>query len=630
MHSDLTLEILDQQTMDLGEQFREFKAKVCSAYHTQELDCEVDAQSRRQAKDAAKRVETGKVNNVGQVTAAPQSEPGAIGKGKGKASLEQSRDIPVPKQLQRKKLFNFQTYKFHALGDYVASIHHFGTMDSYSTKPGELEHHTSKDRYRHTDRKAFVHQLTQIEHHQTRLRHIKQRQQGKDFCTEVNEMTNDPEVHHYIGQSEKNYDDIGHYLRSHVHDPAMKHPFVDFNGPECFVLSAYLAHNYRQVSPIYCPDYVSVNSLDGVLPVVGALAIPHVDETLFHTIYKKQFGDGDFLRAIDAHFCRPNGAGMITPVWQLSKLNDIIQFNPAPFPYGFPPPIVTNVSSLPTHFQPNNQLTSVFVPPALLSVGGPAWPCDFDYGYEQEDYPVASLGYAEDSVIPPQDTEMDGGLFGQLAPTITRVFHDTLRWTGVDIAINNDDRSAIKAAMNSTCWRCPIYLMKYFLYGTFWLGLGNLFTTTKQEQRVILTNSFLSAIAHDQTTLQELVNEPAILQRAVAHFPSGTSIRWDIIHLLFSGTIKNRLSDMHKVVQGCTRLDNFSGGGTVQEQEARVKALFDSFNSSDQQDIERAIAELVELYMFGELMWMSTFQTVIGLAEGTRDGRVADLFPQEV
>lgn len=135
MHSDLTLEILDQQTTDLGEQFREFKAKVCSAYHTQELDREVDARSRRQAKDAAKRVETGKVNNVGQVTAAPQSEPGAIGKGKGKVSPEQSRDIPVPKQLRRKKSFNFQTYKFHALGDYVASIRHFGTTDSYSTEP---------------------------------------------------------------------------------------------------------------------------------------------------------------------------------------------------------------------------------------------------------------------------------------------------------------------------------------------------------------------------------------------------------------------------------------------------------------------------------------------------------------
>ncbi|KAG2106187.1 uncharacterized protein F5147DRAFT_775000 [Suillus discolor] len=194
--------------------------------------------------------------------------------------------------------------------------------------------------------------------------------------------------------------------------PNAQHPFVDFNGPERFILGAYLA--YCQVSPIYCPDYVLVNSLDGVLPVVGTLAIPHHDETLFHTVYKKQFGDSDFLRAIDAQFCRPNGAGMIIPVWQ------------------------------------------------------------------------------------------------------------------------------------------------------------------------------------------------------------------------FSSTIENRLSDMHKVVRGCIRLDDFSGGGTVQEQEARIKALFDSFNPSDQQDIEQAIAELVELHMFRELMWMATFQTVISLAEGTRDGRVADLFPQEV
>ncbi|KAG1863290.1 hypothetical protein C8R48DRAFT_773343 [Suillus tomentosus] len=35
-------------------------------------------------------------------------------------------------------------------------------------------------------------------------------------------MVIDPKLHYHIGQSEKNYDDIGHYLRSHTKDPAMK------------------------------------------------------------------------------------------------------------------------------------------------------------------------------------------------------------------------------------------------------------------------------------------------------------------------------------------------------------------------------------------------------------------------
>lgn len=54
MHSDITLAILDQRTTDLGEKFRQFKMKVCAAYHMQELDCEIDAWSHRQAKAAAK------------------------------------------------------------------------------------------------------------------------------------------------------------------------------------------------------------------------------------------------------------------------------------------------------------------------------------------------------------------------------------------------------------------------------------------------------------------------------------------------------------------------------------------------------------------------------------------------
>lgn len=125
MHSDITLKILDQQTTHLGEQFRHFKEKVCASYQTQELDREVGARSRRQAKDAAKR----NGNDLGRA-----NEDNGKGKGKGKA-IEQLQYLPAPKQPRQKKSFNIQTYKFHVLGDYVSSIRHFGTTDSYSTEP---------------------------------------------------------------------------------------------------------------------------------------------------------------------------------------------------------------------------------------------------------------------------------------------------------------------------------------------------------------------------------------------------------------------------------------------------------------------------------------------------------------
>jgi hypothetical protein len=121
MHSDLTLKILDETTTNLGEHFRLFKGTVCASYQTQELDREVTARSRRQTKEAAKRAEKGK------------------DKGKAKEiankSPELSLNVPGPKQPRRKKSFNIQTYKFHVLGDYVASIRLFGTTDSYSTEP---------------------------------------------------------------------------------------------------------------------------------------------------------------------------------------------------------------------------------------------------------------------------------------------------------------------------------------------------------------------------------------------------------------------------------------------------------------------------------------------------------------
>ncbi|KAG1832562.1 hypothetical protein F4604DRAFT_1945993 [Suillus subluteus] len=222
MHSDLTLEILDQQTTDLGEHFRHFKAKVCNAYRTQELDREVELRSRRQAKEAAKRAGKCTVDSIGQGAGARRPWAGANAKGKQKANPEQPQGAPLPRQPKKKKSFNFHTYKFHALGDYVASICRFGTTDSYSTEPGELEHRTPKSRYRRTDRRDFIHQLAQIERRQTHLRRIKEWQQKWAPDVKSDETASDPQLHHQIGKSEKVFEEFGHYLRSHVRDPATK------------------------------------------------------------------------------------------------------------------------------------------------------------------------------------------------------------------------------------------------------------------------------------------------------------------------------------------------------------------------------------------------------------------------
>jgi hypothetical protein len=100
MHTDATLAILDDETTELGSKLRNFQSTTCSAYATRELRREKDARERRQNKQRAAS------------SAAPHGNQ---------------------TQGRRPKTFSLQTYKVHALGDYVATIKRYGTTDSYTT-----------------------------------------------------------------------------------------------------------------------------------------------------------------------------------------------------------------------------------------------------------------------------------------------------------------------------------------------------------------------------------------------------------------------------------------------------------------------------------------------------------------
>jgi hypothetical protein len=102
LHTDRTLEVLDSLTTTLGKQLREFASKTASKYRTEELPREVNSRKQRQGKD--------KSSDAG---------PGSSG----------SKDAG-----RRPKGLNLNTYKFHALGDYVETILTYGTTDSYSTE----------------------------------------------------------------------------------------------------------------------------------------------------------------------------------------------------------------------------------------------------------------------------------------------------------------------------------------------------------------------------------------------------------------------------------------------------------------------------------------------------------------
>jgi hypothetical protein len=112
MHTDLMLDELDNATTLLGQHFCTFQNIVCSAYETRELQQEADAHNHHQSKKARK-------------------EPGTNTGANAKSTPARTSNAC------RKKALDLCTYKYHSLGDYVATIWMYGTTDSYSTQPVE-------------------------------------------------------------------------------------------------------------------------------------------------------------------------------------------------------------------------------------------------------------------------------------------------------------------------------------------------------------------------------------------------------------------------------------------------------------------------------------------------------------
>ena len=94
MHTDSSLELLDDATTCLGIALRYFTRVTCPEFPTKETAAEFNKRKRNEATSAA-------------------STPGS--------------------NTQKPKTFNMNTIKLHSLGDYVSHIRTHGTTDSYDT-----------------------------------------------------------------------------------------------------------------------------------------------------------------------------------------------------------------------------------------------------------------------------------------------------------------------------------------------------------------------------------------------------------------------------------------------------------------------------------------------------------------
>jgi len=201
LHTDDSLDRLDQALNALGKQLRRFQQFTCSAFQTVELPSEVTARQRRQ--DANIQSANGEAR-----------VPGA-----------------------RPKTFNLLTYKLHALGDYAASIRLFGTTDSYTTQivgfsclailavlmfralQGELAHRYINMLYRSTNKQDPAKQLARQERRRTRIR---RQQSSTTLLHDTRSSDLPPEVHHFLSSNHCNKINLASYLGEHRDDPAVK------------------------------------------------------------------------------------------------------------------------------------------------------------------------------------------------------------------------------------------------------------------------------------------------------------------------------------------------------------------------------------------------------------------------
>ena len=218
MHIDPTLDIMSEVTTSLGNRFREFKEKTCNAYHTQELQRETEARERREEKK--------KKANTGPEPTLPEK------------SRKKKRE---PKELK------LNTYKFHALGDYVSTIRRYGTTDSYTTQrvsfhsppyitllnvgkhQSELEHRTSKARYTRTTGRLIPRELSKIERRERRIRMIREKMHRSVLQTDLEEIVNDPRAQYNMGKTQNSPVHVPTFLQKNDGDPAVK-----VSGP-CFL-----------------------------------------------------------------------------------------------------------------------------------------------------------------------------------------------------------------------------------------------------------------------------------------------------------------------------------------------------------------------------------------------------------
>lgn len=138
-HTELTLNILELVTVQLGKSLKTFEAMTCSAFDTRELKREEKARMRRAEGTSTSRKHTKRapdasadgnsISDKDVVDSNVATSSGASTHASERTKQELDSESKKSRGKQRKTL-NLKTYKTHSLGDYVETIRQFGTTEN--------------------------------------------------------------------------------------------------------------------------------------------------------------------------------------------------------------------------------------------------------------------------------------------------------------------------------------------------------------------------------------------------------------------------------------------------------------------------------------------------------------------
>ncbi|KAG1883730.1 hypothetical protein F4604DRAFT_1677466 [Suillus subluteus] len=278
----------------------------------------------------------------------------------------------------------------------------------------------------------------------------------------------------------------------------------------------------------------------------------------------------------------------LPPYTELDQLADI-QFTPATYPDGFPPPAPP-------------------IPTDIL-----AWQTSFPLPLDSQ-AAFSQLTFYQSLEFKYEPTLLE----------LTSVF-DHLPTPTLPDDDNSDIMSLISTQSFTSQWGRSVKLAKYLFIGHFLVRTPiNPFFVPVAVSRQLITTSFLRALCFNQKTYEQLSSEPLTI---VNENGSKTVMGWPYLRNHFLDFYIDITLELRKITQGSTS----PLAGFVINDDQKMEKIFDlivTFNSAGQKQVQGAICDLIGTQAFKEVLWAVLFQPITELTEG--NARLADLYPNTI